>query len=63
MRILDAFVTVTMAWVVLACDRRDPVSGHWPAERPRSGLFESLSGFTTTGATVLRPVATPRRVC
>jgi trk system potassium uptake protein TrkH len=57
MRILDAFVTVTMAWVVLAAIGGIPYLATGRLSAPDHALFESLSGFTTTGATVLRPVA------
>jgi len=57
MRILDAFVTVTMAWVVLAAIGGIPYLATGRLTAPDQALFESLSGFTTTGATVLRPVA------
>jgi trk system potassium uptake protein TrkH len=55
-RILDVFVTVTSAWVVLSMVGALPylVTGWIPAVD--DALFESISGFTTTGATVLRPI-------
>ena len=55
-RILDVFVTVTLAWSVLAVVGALPylVTGWIPAID--NALFESISGFTTTGATVLRPI-------
>lgn len=55
-RILDVFVTVTMSWTVLAVVGALPylVTGSIPAVD--NALFESVSGFTTTGATVLRPI-------
>jgi trk system potassium uptake protein len=56
-RILDVFVTVTMAWVVLAAIGGIPYLATGRLSSPDEALFESLSGFTTTGATVLRPVA------
>lgn len=56
-RILDVFVTVTMAWVVLATIGGIPYLATGRLTSPDEALFESLSGFTTTGATVLRPVA------
>jgi trk system potassium uptake protein len=55
-RILDVFVTVTAAWVVLAAIGGIPYLATGRLT-PDQALFESLSGFTTTGATVLRPVA------
>ena len=56
-RILDVFVTVTMAWVVLAAIGGIPYLATGRLTSPDQALFESLSGFTTTGATVLRPIA------
>lgn len=56
-RILDVFVTVTMAWVVLAAIGGVPYLATGRLTAPDEALFESLSGFTTTGATLLRPVA------
>ncbi len=55
-RILDVFVTVTMAWLVLAVVGAFPyvLTGSIPAID--DAMFESISGFTTTGATVLRPI-------
>ena len=55
-RILDVFITVTLAWVVLAFVGALPyvLTGWIPAFD--DAVFESISGFTTTGATVLRPI-------
>ncbi|NQY56708.1 MAG: TrkH family potassium uptake protein [Ilumatobacteraceae bacterium] len=51
-RSLDVFVTVTVAWVAMALAGAIPylVTGHF--ERFDDAIFESISGFTTTGATV-----------
>jgi trk system potassium uptake protein TrkH len=51
-RILDVFTTVTLAWVTMALVGAVPylVTGHF--DRVDNALFESISGFTTTGATV-----------
>ena len=55
-RILDVFVTVTLAWVVLMVVGALPyvLTGWIPTFD--DAMFESISGFTTTGATVLRPI-------
>jgi len=55
-RILDVFVTVTLAWLVLMIVGALPyvLTGWIPAFD--DAMFESISGFTTTGATVLRPI-------
>lgn len=56
-RALDVFVTVTLAWVLLAAVGAIPylATGRLPAVD--QAFFESISGFTTTGATVLAPVS------
>jgi trk system potassium uptake protein TrkH len=55
-RILDVFVTVTMAWVVLAVVGALPYLLTGSITAIDDAVFESISGFTTTGATVLRPI-------
>ena len=51
-RVLDVFTTVTLAWLSMAAIGAIPylVTGHF--DRIDNALFESISGFTTTGATV-----------
>lgn len=51
-RVLDVFTTVTVTWVAIACVGAIPylVTGHFSTLD--NALFESVSGFTTTGATV-----------
>ena len=51
-RTLDVFTTVTLAWVAMALAGAIPyvLTGHF--DRIDDALFESISGFTTTGATV-----------
>jgi trk system potassium uptake protein len=51
-RILDVFSTVTLAWLAMAVAGAIPfvLTGHF--DRLDDALFESISGFTTTGATV-----------
>ncbi len=55
-RIRDVFVTVTLAWLVLMVVGALPyvLTGWIPAFD--DAMFEAISGFTTTGATVLRPI-------
>lgn len=55
-RILDVFITVTSAWVLLMIVGALPywLTGWIPAFD--NAMFEAVSGFTTTGATVLRPI-------
>ena len=51
-RVLDVFTTVTIAWVTIAAVGAIPylVTGHFTCVD--DALFEAMSGFTTTGATV-----------
>jgi trk system potassium uptake protein TrkH len=51
-RVLDVFTTVTIAWVTIAAVGAIPylITGHFT--RVDDALFEAMSGFTTTGATV-----------
>jgi trk system potassium uptake protein TrkH len=60
-RILDVFLTVTVAWVALAAVGAVPYLVTGRLDSVDLALFESISGFTTTGATVLRPVADTSR--
>ena len=55
-RILDVFITVTSSWVLLMFVGALPfwLTGWIPAFD--NAMFEAISGFTTTGATVLRPI-------
>lgn len=55
-RILDVFITVTSAWVLLTFVGALPywLTGWIPAFD--DAMFEAVSGFTTTGASVLRPI-------
>jgi trk system potassium uptake protein TrkH len=51
-RVLDVFTAVTITWIVIAVAGAVPyvITGHF--DRWDDALFESISGFTTTGATV-----------
>jgi len=55
-RILDVFITVTSSWLLLTVVGALPyvITGWIPAYD--DAMFEAISGFTTTGATVLRPI-------
>jgi trk system potassium uptake protein TrkH len=55
-RNLDVFMTVTLAWLSLAVVGAIPYVATGWISQPDNALFESVSGFTTTGATVLRPI-------
>ncbi len=52
----DIFVTVTMAWLALAAAGALPYVATGTLRSPDDAIFEAVSGFTTTGATVLRPI-------
>ncbi len=56
LELIDVFTTVILAWGGLAVAGAVPyvITGTLPALD--DALFESVSGFTTTGATVLRPI-------
>lgn len=49
----DGFFAVTMAWVLAAAVGMAPFLLHGTFDRPADAFFESMSGFTTTGATLL----------
>jgi trk system potassium uptake protein len=55
-RILDVFVTVTLAWVTLTVVGALPYVLTGTIGAFDDAMFESISGFTTTGATVMRPI-------
>jgi trk system potassium uptake protein len=52
-RARDGFLAVTLAWVAAALVGAVPFLMHGSLERPVDAYFESMSGFTTTGATLL----------
>ncbi|MFK7919236.1 MAG: TrkH family potassium uptake protein [Ilumatobacter sp.] len=56
-RVLDVFTAVTVTWLIIAIAGAIPyiLTGHF--DRWDDGLFESISGFTTTGATVTADIA------
>lgn len=53
MRPRDGFFAVTMAWVIAAAFGMAPFLLSGTFDRPVDAFFESMSGFTTTGATLL----------
>ncbi len=52
-RARDGFLAVTVAWVAAAAVGAVPFLMQGSFERPVDAYFESMSGFTTTGATLL----------
>jgi len=54
--LLDVFTTVSLAWVAMAICGSIPYLATSTLGTIDLALFESVSGFTTTGATVLRPI-------
>jgi trk system potassium uptake protein TrkH len=55
-RSLDAFTAVTLAWVALTVAGAMPYLLTSTLSSIDDALFESVSGFTTTGSTVLHPI-------
>ena len=56
----EAFLLVSLAWLVVPLAGTVPylVAGTGTVATPVNALFESMSGFTTTGATVLGDIST-----
>ncbi len=55
-QLVDIFVTVTVAWLALAVAGALPYLATGTLDSVDDALFEAIAGFTTTGATVLRPI-------
>ncbi|MEO9166124.1 MAG: TrkH family potassium uptake protein [Aquihabitans sp.] len=60
-RVLDVFITVTLAWLAMAVVGALPylATGHF--DSVLDAMFESVSGFTTTGSTVTGDIAATSR--
>ncbi|MFB6295792.1 MAG: TrkH family potassium uptake protein [Halobacteriales archaeon] len=58
----EAFLLVSLAWLVVPAVGTVPylVAGTGTVASPVNALFESMSGFTTTGATVLGEISVAR---
>ncbi|MFC6952415.1 TrkH family potassium uptake protein [Halorubellus litoreus] len=58
----EAFLVVSLAWLVVPLAGTVPylVAGTGTVAGPVNALFESMSGFTTTGATVLGEISVAR---
>ncbi len=56
LRARDGFLAVTLAWLAAAAAGAVPFMLHGTLERPLDAFFESMSGFTTTGATLVDDV-------
>jgi trk system potassium uptake protein len=52
----EAFVTVTFSWIVVAIVGSLPYMLSGTLTAPAQAFFESMSGFTTTGSTVLADI-------
>jgi len=52
----DAYVVVTLVWVVFSCFGMFPFLIHGSVTSLTDAYFETMSGFTTTGATVINDV-------
>ncbi len=55
-RIVDVFAVVTGSWLALMVVGAIPYMATGTIDRFDNAMFEAISGFTTTGATVLRPI-------
>lgn len=55
-RAVEVFLVVTASWLALSIAGALPYVLTGAVERVDDALFESVSGLTTTGATVLRPI-------
>ena len=60
---MEGFVSVAASWITMSCIGALPfvISGEIP--NYASALFETVSGFTTTGATILSDVESMSRAC
>jgi trk system potassium uptake protein TrkH len=56
LRARDGFFAVTMAWLAAAAVGAVPFLLHGTYDRAVDAFFESMSGFTTTGATLLEEI-------
>jgi trk system potassium uptake protein TrkH len=56
LRARDGFFSVTMAWLAAAAVGAVPFLLHGTFDQPVDAFFESMSGFTTTGATLIADV-------
>jgi trk system potassium uptake protein TrkH len=56
LRARDGYFAVTAAWVAAAAVGSVPFLLHGTYEAPSDAFFESMSGFTTTGATLIEDV-------
>jgi trk system potassium uptake protein TrkH len=52
----DGYLVITLAWILFSAIGMFPylISGYIP--QPVDAFFESMSGFTTTGATILNNI-------
>ena len=59
----DGLITVALSWIVLSLVGALPfaLSGEIPSYL--DAVFETISGFTTTGSSILSAIAAPRWLC
>ena len=64
LRSREAFLLVALAWLSVAIIGAIPfiIADAGPLSQPVNALFESMSGLTTTGATILRTFEYPRSI-
>ena len=55
-RIVDVYITVTVAWLAMVCAGAVPYLATGTLTGIDLALFEAVSGFTTTGATVISDI-------
>lgn len=60
LRARDGFLAVTLAWLTAAFAGSVPFMLDDVLPRPIDAIFESMAGFTTTGASLVNPEETPR---
>ena len=59
----EGFVSVAASWIMMSCIGALPFIISGEIDNYPSALFETVSGFTTTGATILDDVEAMSRAC
>ena len=60
---MEGFVSVAASWIMMSCIGALPFVISGEIDDYPSALFETVSGFTTTGATILDDVEAMSRAC